>query len=156
MIDCQDWCELHQLTTSYSRALDTRDYELAKAIWAQDPEISYDLSNVGVASDLLSYRSAEDFARDAEVIHKPLLATMHRNSNHWFETNGDSATGRVYVDLFEVRIDDDGPQTVHHIGWYDDTYVREANQWKIKSRHYRTKWSEGNWIGARPLAEQVK
>jgi hypothetical protein len=149
----RDWIALHKLVTAYSRGLDTRDYALLRSVWADDPDISYDLSNVGVERALLTYHSAEEMARDAEAIHAPLLATMHRNSNHWFEVDGDAASGRVYVDLFEVRTDLGEPQTVHHLGWYDDTYVRVGSTWKIKSRHFKIKWSEGDWIGARPLAE---
>lgn len=156
MIDAdRDWIALHKLVTAYSRGLDTRDYDLVRSIWADEPHISYDLANVGVERDLLTYHSAEEMARDAQAIHAPLLATMHRNSNHWFEVDGDTATGRVYVDLFEVRVDLGAPQTVHHLGWYDDTYVRVDGTWKIKTRHFKIKWSEGEWIGARPLAEET-
>jgi len=150
-----DWVALHRLVTAYSRGLDTRDYDLVRSVWAEEPLISYDLSNVGVDAELLTYHSAEEMAADAREIHAPLLATMHRNSNHWFEVDGDRATGRVYVDLFEVRVDRGTSETVHHLGWYDDSYVRTAAGWKIKTRHFKIKWSEGGWIGARPTAEQA-
>src|ERR1700704_942108 len=88
----RDWIALHKLVTAYSRGLGTRDYALLRSVWADDPDISYDLSNVGVERELLTYHSAEEMARDAEAIHAPLLATMHRNSNHWFEVDGDAAS----------------------------------------------------------------
>ena len=50
----EDWINLYRLVTCYSRALDTRDYDLLKTIWADQPHISYDLSNVGVERDLLT------------------------------------------------------------------------------------------------------
>lgn len=152
--DSEDWVALYDLVTRYSRALDSRDYDLLRTVWAPDASISYDLSNVGVDRDLLTYSSGEEMVVDAECIHAPLLATMHRNSNHWFDIFGDGAIGRVYVDLFEVRIDRGAPETVHHIGWYDDRYVRLDGEWKIAERHFKIKWSEGDWIGARPLAEE--
>jgi hypothetical protein len=152
-ITTSDWAELYDLVTRYSRGLDTRDYDLVRSVWAPNPNISYDLSNVGVSSDLLTYHSADEVADDAKRIHAPLLATMHRNSNHWFDIHGDDATGRVYVDLFEVRVDRGKPETVHHLGWYDDVYVRIDGAWKIRDRHFKIKWSEGDWIGARPTAE---
>jgi SnoaL-like domain len=148
-----DWVELHQLVTNYSRGLDSRDYDLVRSVWAPDAQISYDLSSVGVDRALLTYASGEEMAADAEHIHAPLLATMHRNSNHWFQVDGDTAVGRVYVDLFEVRVDHEKPETVHHLGWYDDTYARIDGAWKITQRHFTVKWSEGDWIGARPSAE---
>jgi hypothetical protein len=152
-IPADDWIQLYDLVTRYSRALDTKDYELLRTVWAPAAEISYDLSTVGVDCELLTYHSGEEMASDAEHIHAPLLATMHRNSNHWFDITGDTAVGRVYVDLFEVRVDGPSPQTVHHLGWYDDVYVRRDGNWRIAERHFKIKWSEGDWIGARPSAE---
>lgn len=154
LIPSEDWVQLYDLVTRYSRGLDTKDYDLVRSVWAPDARISYDLSNVGVDRALLTYHSGEEMARDAQHIHEPLLATMHRNSNHWFDIHGDNATGRVYVDLFEVRVSDGVPSTVHHLGWYNDVYVRIDGEWRIKERHFTIKWSEGDWIGARPSAEQ--
>lgn len=153
VIPTADWIELHDLVTRYSRGLDTRDYDLLRTVWAPQVHISYDLSNVGVRAELLTYRSGEEMVVDAEQIHAPLLATMHRNSNHWFDIDGDAAIGRVYVDLFEVRVDGGAPETVHHLGWYDDAYVRIDGTWFISERHFVIKWSEGGWIGGRPKAE---
>ena len=136
-ISAQDWVDLHQLVTRYSRGLDSRDYDLVRSVWAPDAQISYDLSTVGVDKALLTYSSGEQMAEDAEHIHAPLLATMHQNHNHYFEVDGDDATGRVYVDLFEVRIDADRPQTVHHLGWYDDRYVRTPEGWRVSHTGYR-------------------
>jgi SnoaL-like protein len=152
-VSAQEWVDLHQLVTRYSKGLDSRDYDLVRSVWAPDPHISYDLSTVGVEKDLLTYHSAEDMVRDAQHIHAPLAVTMHQNHNYYFEVDGDRATGRVYVDLFEVRVDDGTSQTVHHLGWYDDEYVRVGGEWKIKQRHFTIRWSEGDWIGDRPSAE---
>jgi hypothetical protein len=152
-ITSQDWVELHHLVTQYSKGLDSRDYDLVRSVWAPDPHISYDLSTVGVEKNLLTYHSADEMVTDAQHIHAPLLATMHQNGNHYFEVDGNRASGRVYVDLFEVRIDADVTRTVHHLGWYDDRYERLDGAWKIKERHFTIKWSEGDWIGDRPLAE---
>ena len=125
-----------------------------RSVWAPDPHISYDLSTVGVQKNLLTYRSADEMVHDAEHIHKPLVATMHQNGNHYFEVDSpEHATGRVYVDLFEVRMEGTTARTVHHLGWYDDEYVRVDGHWLIKQRHFTIKWSEGDWIGDRPLAE---
>lgn len=40
------------------------------------------------------------------------------------------------------------PETTHHLGRYDDVYVRTADGWRIAERHYVTNWSEGGWLGA--------
>lgn len=81
---------------------------------------------------------------------------MHRSGNHWFDIDGDGAIGRVYVDLFHVRVDHGEPETVHHLGWYDDVYVRQEGSWLIKERRYEHQWSEGRWIGARPAKDTAE
>ena len=74
---------------------------------------------------------------------------MHRNTNQSFVIDTDRATGRVYVDVFQVRLADrEKPETTHHLGWYDDVYTRTADGWRFTERVYTTNWSEGGWLGA--------
>jgi uncharacterized protein (TIGR02246 family) len=50
--------------------------------------------------------------------------------NHVIDLDGDRATGTCYLDLRAVV---EGKRMVGH-GHYDDTYVREAGEWKFASR----------------------
>jgi hypothetical protein len=150
----EDWIALHELVTRYSRALDTKDYQLLRTIWAPEFHGVYDMSSAGVPGALLTYNSGEELCTDVQSIHVPLLHIMHRNTNHWFDIDGDRATGRVYLDMFQMKMKDGRPETVHHLGWYNDVYVRLDGRWFITERNFTSKWTEGHWLGERPTLEK--
>lgn len=144
-----DWIALLALVARYSRALDTKDYALFRTCFVDPIHVTYDVSTVGVPADRLTYRDIESLAMDSKRIHAPLHRIMHRNTNQSFMVDGDRAIGRVYVDLFQVRLEDrEAPETTHHLGWYDDIYLRTTEGWRMSERHYVTNWSEGGWLGA--------
>jgi hypothetical protein len=148
-----DWIALFSLVTRYSRALDTKDYALLKTCFTEQVDVTYDLSSVGVSQDRLTCKTRDEVVALAARVHKPLLGIMHRNSNQAFEIDGDRATGRVYVDVFQVRVEDrPAPQTTHHNGWYDDIFARTPEGWRFTERHFKVVWSEGTWLGAAPEA----
>jgi hypothetical protein len=151
----QDWIELMSLCTRYSRGFDTRDYDLVLSCFVPDAPTSYDCSQLDLPVDVLTYATPEDLIADMRVVHAPLRGLQHRNSNHLFEIDGDRATGRVYVDGFQVRTDRGATETVHHIGWYDDVFVRTAGGWRFAERHCTLVWSEGRWLGAAPAEGQA-
>jgi hypothetical protein len=144
-----DWIELLALVARYSRGLDTKDYALFRSCFAEPIHVVYDVSTVGVSGDRLTFHDLDRLVEESKRIHAPLHRIMHRNTNQSFVIDGDRATGRVYVDLFQVRLQDRAvPETTHHLGWYDDVYVRTADGWRFSERHYVTNWSEGGWLGA--------
>lgn len=144
-----DWVELLALVARYSRGLDTRDYDLYRSCFAEPIHVSHDLSSVGVPREQLDFHSLDVLVAESARIHAPLHVIMHRNTNQNFEIDGDTAVGRVYVDVFQVRLADrDPPETTRHVGWYDDKYVRTPEGWRIRERHFKANWSEGSWLGA--------
>jgi hypothetical protein len=148
-----DWVALLALCNRYSRGFDTRDYDLVLSCFVPGAPTSYDCSQLDVPMDVLHYDTPEDLISDMRRVHAPLRGVQHRNSNHDFQIDGDRATGRVYVDGFQVRTEGlSQPETVHHIGWYDDVFVRTPGGWRFAERHCTLVWSEGRWLGA-PAAE---
>jgi hypothetical protein len=150
----EDWIALLDLVTRYSRALDSKDYDLLKTVFSSDCLMTYDFSDLGVPGEVLTYRSAEAIADDTRKIHAP-LRTLHQNGNYYFDIDGNDAIGRVYCDLYQVRPADKDPVGVHRLGWYDDVYATRDGRWFIKERHWKPTWNEGKWIGDRPLAEMA-
>jgi hypothetical protein len=93
----------------------------------------------------IAYDGPQEAADGLKQIHAPMDATMHRMSNQYFQADGDRATGRVYVDVFEVRRDAGADASVlNHVGYYDDDYVRTPDGWRIAKRAYTGVWSGGN------------
>ena len=116
-----DWIDLLALVARYSRGLDTKDYDLFRSCFVDPIHVVYDVSTVGVGGERLTFRSIDTLVAESRRIHAPLHRIMHRNTNQSFEIDGDRASGRVYVDVFQVRLQDrETPETTHHLGWYDD------------------------------------
>lgn len=144
-----DWIDLLALVARYSRGLDTRDYALLRSCFTETIHVSHNLATVGVDKARLTFRTVDDLVSESRRIHAPLAVIMHRNTNQSFVIDGDRATGRVYVDVFQVRsADREAPETTRHLGWYDDVYVRTPEGWRISERHFTANWSEGAWLGA--------
>lgn len=142
-----DWLALTELCTRYSCGLDSKDYELLRTCFTDDAHTSYGTGNAGVSRDELTYETPDAMIAAMRRIHAR-LQTMHRNTNHRFTIHGDRATGRVYLDQFQLRDgQSDDPRTTQYFAWYDDVYVRTTDGWKIQERHATTVWVTGGWIG---------
>jgi SnoaL-like domain len=129
-----DWVGIYSVTVRYSRGLDTRDYELFRTCFTNDAVIRYVTPDM--KSDI-TFNGPAEAAEGLRKIHAPLQATLHRVSNHGITISGDTASGRTYVDLIEVKTENGAQRTLNHIGFYDDEFVRTADGWKIKTRTFQ-------------------
>jgi hypothetical protein len=59
----------------------------------------------------------------------------HFTSNHLIEAAPDGARGKVYLLVIDVARDGK-PTSVNMGGHYEDVYVRTAEGWRIKNRHF--------------------
>jgi hypothetical protein len=59
----------------------------------------------------------------------------HFTSNHLIESAPDGARGKVYLLVIDVARDGK-PTSVNMGGHYEDVYVRTAEGWRIKTRHF--------------------
>lgn len=59
----------------------------------------------------------------------------HFTSNHLIESAPDGARGKVYLLVIDVARDGK-PTSVNMGGHYEDIYVRTAEGWRIKTRHF--------------------
>jgi SnoaL-like domain len=148
-LPAEDWIALLDLVTRYSRALDSKDYVLLRTVFTPECLLTYDFTDLGYAAEILTYRSPDEIIDDVKVIHAD-LRTLHQNGNYYFDIDGDSAIGRVYCDLYQVRPRDEHPTGVHRLGWYDDVYMKRDGMWFIEQRHWKPTWNEGEWIGGVP------
>jgi hypothetical protein len=143
----KDWIELLELCSRYSRGLDTKDYELLRTCFPDEVRLSYGTGLEAVTRGHLTYTTPEQFIESIRRIHGP-LRTLHRNTNHHFDIDQDRATGRVYIDQFQVRLEEGTePRTTQYVGWYDDAYVRTPTGWKFYERHSTVVWVTGGWLG---------
>ena len=59
----------------------------------------------------------------------------HFNSNHAIEATPEGARGKVYLLVIDIARDA-APTSVNMGGHYEDVYVRTAEGWRIRSRHF--------------------
>jgi SnoaL-like protein len=70
--------------------------------------------------------------------HAGMGHTMHRMTNIATDVAGDTAAGRTYVHVV-LQLDRNNPGTVYEtFGFYDDTFVRAADGWRITQRNFTT------------------
>jgi ketosteroid isomerase-like protein len=110
---------IKQLRGRYTRAIDTKDWELYGASLAEDARISTDGGvNEGRDTIVASISQALTHAKTVHHLHTPEI-----------EVTGDTATGtwamEDYVDFTTF--------VIRGYGHYTEEYVRAGDEWKIKS-----------------------
>ena len=118
--------ELADLVLQYSTAIDTRDWEMFRAIWTDDCVTDY--GKVG------SWKGAEAITDFMEQVHAPCGRTMHTLANQVVEATSDGYSSRTYVDA--IVMNGDNRSGFRMSGWYDDDIVATDDGWKIASRTF--------------------
>lgn len=68
--------------------------------------------------------------------------TFHMVGNHYFDIDGDSATGEVYCIAHHVHGDEGAKRDHVMMIRYHDHYRREAAGWRIVTRELHVDWTE--------------
>ncbi|MFV8816709.1 nuclear transport factor 2 family protein [Haliea sp. E17] len=123
-------------TNLYATAVDTLQWALFDQVFT--PDISIDFGGGAVWSGLEPLREA--FA----AIHAPFTATQHITTNHTVTIEGDRAHCFSYVLGRFIRDVGEGGNMFESGGWYDDTLVRDGQNWLIARRICRSIWVNGN------------
>lgn len=130
-----DRIEIHELVARYCWAIDTGDAEGLADCFASDGVLAWDAFDVPLrwqGADAL--RHFAGFLRD-----QPSTAgRQHHVTNLVIEPDGDGARGKAFVAV--ALRQGDGPHLLNVMGWYEDRYRREGDQWKIAERTIRD-WS---------------
>jgi SnoaL-like domain len=130
----QDYIDIQALATQYAYGLDTGadDGHLYANVFAEDGEFHGPPAVPGGQPFDAKGREA---LRQFAVGGRGSAYVRHFVSNHLIEPSPEGARGKVY--LLVIDIGQDGKQTsVNMGGHYEDVYVRTAEGWRIKSRHF--------------------
>lgn len=115
------------LINRYATALDNADWKLLRSCWGDEVDVDYGTGETWSSGDELN-----DFM---ERFHTGLV-TMHMNCNYVIEDDGpDRANGRTYFKAILLR--GDGSPFMRADGWYDDSFAKFDDQWKITARKVR-------------------
>ncbi len=120
-----DRLAIQDLMVRYASALDSRDWELFRQVWAPDCVIHYLPNTV-----LHGYDEVRDFCDRALSRFR---ITQHLLGNYGIELDGDRA--RTTTSLQATHVPPDGKGPVYTVwGVYRDEVIRTADGWRILER----------------------
>jgi hypothetical protein len=118
--------DIIQLINLYGFAMDTQRWDLFDRIFARDVDADYGATSHW--TDLASFK------RDFGSFHEVFDATQHVMTNHLVTVTGDHASSHTYGAWRLIRHAAGDPPVWDGTGWYDDTWERTAEGWRISKR----------------------
>lgn len=115
--------EIKKLKARYFRALDSKDWELYRSVFAEN--VVVDLRRAG--GDLI--HGINDFA--AYVSSLPIVQSVHQGHMPEIDLTGPTTATGVWA-LEDYNIWEDGTQN-HGWGHYLETYEKQGAHWRIKT-----------------------
>ena len=131
-----DAFEIVNLINLYPVAVDSLSFDLFDRIFTEDAHVDFG----GPAQ----WNDIESLKRDFLAIHQPFRATHHKSGHHRVTVNGDQANSLAYVHACFVRDVGEGGNIYEVRGWYDDSFRRTADGWRITRRTSRNICATGN------------
>lgn len=116
----------------YGLAIDTHRYELFDQVFAEEIEANY--------PPPVFYRTREEAKAHMRQFHAALDGSQHNITNPQVIVDGDRATSVSYVVVRLVK----GSRFFQMGCFYDDTWIRTPEGWRIKTRLCRGNWWEGD------------
>lgn len=127
--------DIVQLTIDYCWAIDTGQWDELRSVFTSDA--SADLGRGGQVG-------IEEIIGRVSSALWPLDDSQHMVSNHQVSIDGDTATGRCYLQAQHIRHEAVGGPLYMVAGRYEDNYVRTKDGWRISYRKIVNMWTEGN------------
>jgi hypothetical protein len=146
--EISDRIEIDDLITRAAVATDSWDFKLLTTCYTEDSVVDY--TNVGGPRDKLA-----GILEWLEWSMNPGTVMERRVTNRYIQLDGDTATGRSYMEKIMKVIDredgtDRGPAVI--VGcFYDDKFARTDDGWKIMERVEVVSWYNGTWPAGWPV-----
>ncbi|SFO50103.1 SnoaL-like domain-containing protein [Pseudonocardia ammonioxydans] len=131
-----DRAEILELRSRYARALDERDWDLMRTVFAKDASADFALGT--------PFDGIDEIIRGCRSQMDSLDHTQHFLGNHEITVDGDRASGRhkLIGGAFLQKATGTPSAALH--GDYVDEYVRTEEGWRISRRQLTITWGEGN------------
>ena len=135
-----DRVSIAQTVYKYASAIDTRDWDLHRSIFADEVEMDFESWN-----EVPCHRiRADELKENVRIFFAGLDATQHSMSNPIVKVDGDRARCVVYMQA-EHFLNDRQPSRRYVIGgYYTDDLVRVGADWKLTSVKLTVLWTEGD------------
>ena len=136
-----DAVEIHHLLARYSRALDTRDWELYRSVFTKDAFIDYAASGgtTGRRDDVVEWLR--------KTLGTITWSGMHYITNIEAEVSGDSAQVRAAV--FNPMQFPGVTGLTYFGGYYHHDMVRTPEGWRSRNLREEILWSANSPLAAR-------
>ena len=139
-LTAQDYIDIRALASRYAYGLDSGadngTGSVYANVFAEDAEFHGPPATPGGAPFNAAGRNE---LRKFAVPGRGTAYVRHFMTNHLIEASPEGAKGKVYLLVIDIARDGK-PTSVNMGGHYEDTYVRTAEGWRIKSRNfYRSK-----------------
>ena len=130
---------ISEVMLRFGRALDLHDWDMYAATLADEFEVNFfDLTGQQPATT-----TPAKFARFAAAA-LDRLTVVHRYTNFHIEIEGDEASGIFYhVSRHRLPNRHGGDQYIQY-GWYENTFTRTPEGWKINRLTHKFQWCDGN------------
>ncbi len=131
---------IRQVQYNYARAIDTRNRDLLRSIYAD--EITYDWTDFD--PNMIETVPADKWVDNTFALIKGLKATEHQMTNFLIEVDGDHAKATTYLRAMHYLPNTDGDNWCECGGIYWNEYVRTEAGWKIERIKLNILWWTGN------------
>lgn len=130
---------ISEVMLRFGRALDLHDWDLYAATLCDEFEVDFfDLT--GAPPAMTTPAAWAQFAKAA--LQK--LTVMHQYSNFHITLHGDTADG-VFYHISRHRFPNrHGDDHYTQYGWYENSFRRTADGWKISQLTHKFQWCDGN------------
>lgn len=138
--DAADVLAVMAVLNRYAWALDTRDWEGLREVFAEDLRADYGAFQVAGVAEMV---------RVMERSHAHVDATQHLIGGHDVRVDGDTARTRCQV-IATLRRSGRPPLVYRTGAWYADELARTPAGWRITGRVAHGLWQEGDRAVVRP------
>jgi hypothetical protein len=126
-----DIAEIQQLYARYNQGWDFRDVELYLSAYTDDAVFT-----TGAGEKYAGKKAIKDYLTTA-FINGVSAEVTHNNTSVLITPSADGARGRAYWMTMNVMA---RPPAIAGVGYYEDTFVRTGDGWRMKSRASSRGW----------------
>ncbi len=138
-----DRVEIEEVMSRYAAAVDARSWELLDRVFAPGAVVDY-TPNGGARDE---YPGIVEYLKTAMG---GFAAYQHYLSNFVTDVDGDRATSRFYVWTPLVTVKDGRDEIIADGGYYDATFIRTPEGWRVKELVSGLVWIDENMAQAIP------
>ncbi len=129
-----DRAQISDALIAYARCADTADWKGIEGLFTEDGLVTTPLGP--------PFRG-----RDFGAMSGPFMArfagTHHMSSNHAIDIDGDRATSHSYLQAVHLTRENDPSAHADIGGWYEHTFVRQDDTWRIAAMKLSFVWTAG-------------